>query len=271
MKKFIFTIASILAITSVFVACSSENDAINYEDYKNQRMKYEYIDFSIEMSSKVKEKKLREAEQRILDNIRIIDGKISLSHTNAEELCLEREYFEFMKFLLEDVKNPQDILMPKTRSTTLSNGETGQGGDGIGFGKETVGNLIRQYLKSGLETKCFDQYWYSRGDMTLTDSEWNGGVKQCAESRYVKPNNNTNTSFTTLEINFSNSNYHYAFGTATIYFEEKKAVGLYDYYNFDFKFFQRDDIGDELKTIGVGFVGSLYGATPYTITYGRRN
>ena len=32
MKKFIFTIASILAVTSVFVACSSENDAINYEE-----------------------------------------------------------------------------------------------------------------------------------------------------------------------------------------------------------------------------------------------
>ena len=123
MKKFIFTIASILAVTSVFIACSSENDAINYEDYKNQRMKYEYIDFSVEMSSKVKEKKLREAEQRILDNIRIVDGKISLSHTSAEELCLEREYFESMKDLLEIIKNPSKIIMPKTRSTTLSNGE----------------------------------------------------------------------------------------------------------------------------------------------------
>ena len=222
------------------------------------------------MNPQIKTKKLREAEQRILDNIKIVNGKISLSHTSAEELCLEKEYFQFMKILLEDVENPQDILMPKTRSTTLSNGENGQGGDGIGIGKETVGNLIKRYLKSGLETKCFDQYWYSKGDMTLTDEEWNGGVKQCAESRYIKPTNNTDTSFTDLKINFSNSNYHYAFGTATIYFEEKKAVGLHDDYNFDFKYFQREDISDELKTIGVGFVGSMYGATPYTITYGRR-
>lgn len=220
MKKFIFTVASILVITSVFVACSSENDAINYEDYKIHRMNYEYIDFSVEMNPQIKAKKLREAEQRILDNIKIVNGKISLSHTSAEELCLKKEYFQFMKILLENVENPQNILMPKTRSTTLSNGENGQGGDGIGFGKETVGNLIKSFLTSDLEKKCFDQYWNALGDMVLTNDEWNG-VKQFAETNY--PNQETNSNITPIQIDFySSENYNHAFGVATVYFMKKK-------------------------------------------------
>lgn len=215
MKNFIFTVASILAITSVFVACSSENDAINYEDYKNHRIHYEYIDLSVEMNPQIKTKKLREAEQRILDNIKIVDGKISLSHTSAENLCLEWEYFEAMKYLLERVENPYKIIMPKTRQIILPNGESITEDD---INKLYMDLLITEFLDSPFEKKCFNHYWYNNGStMFLTNDEW-GGIKQHAESKY-NPSNSCDTSITSSHISFyDNPTYDLALGTAEILF-----------------------------------------------------
>lgn len=264
MKKFIFTIASILAVTSVFVACSSENDAINYEDYKNQRMKYEYIDFSIEMSSKVKEKKLREAEQRILDNIRIVDGKISLSHTSAEELCLEREYFEAMKDLLEIIENPFEIIMPKTRSTTLSNGENGMG---VQSAMSILTNIVSPFLITSLERRCFYHYLGGSGDtLFISSDEW-GGIKEHAEDELKKMNTSNNGS-TSLRINFYNSVYDLALGEATVFFSGSTAVGLADLYDFNLGELQTRGVGMETLTL-IGRCFSVVGAKKFELRYGK--
>ena len=270
MKKFIFTIASILAITSVFVACSSENDAINYEDYKNHRIHYEYIDLSVEMNPQIKTKKLREAEQRILDNIRIVDGKISLSHTSAEELCLEREYFESMKDLLEIIKNPSEIIMPKTRSTTLSNGENGMGEENA---ESIIDGIIEPLLDTQLERRCFYHYLGGSGDtLFISSDEW-GGVKKHAENEYKKLNNSNNSNnegITSLSINFYNSAYNLALGDATVYFEGSTAVGLEDPYDFNSRPWLERKISLEILTrLARHF--SIIGAKPFEIRYGRYN
>lgn len=266
MKKFIFTIASILAVTSVFIACSSENDAINYEDYKSQRMKYEYIDFSVEMSSKVKTKKIHEAEQRILNNIRIVDGKISLSHTSAVELCLEREYFEAMKYLLERVENPNEIIMPKTRQIViLPNGESST--EDYIVNKVLLEQLISAFLDSEFEKKCFDHYWYGNGSkMILTENEWSG-IKQHAELKYNE--NNIDSSSNSVSISFyDNPTYNYALGTATVYFNKGKAVGLTDRYDFNaLEEGQRSEEAEKITNL-INSLGNVYGANPYDIAYG---
>ena len=91
MKKFLYPIVAISCVitTLFFIACS--NDFNNYQVVNNTRgCCYEYIYINKEMSPEVKLKNIRNAEQRILDNIEIIDGKISLSHTSAEELRIEK-------------------------------------------------------------------------------------------------------------------------------------------------------------------------------------
>ena len=266
MKKIIFTIASILAVTSVFIACSNENDAINYEDYKNQRMKYEYIDFSVEMSSKVKTKKIHEAEQRILDNIRIVDGKISLSHTSAEELCLEKEYFEAMKYLLERVENPYEIIMPRTRQVILPNGESLPEDD---INKLYIDLLVNEFLDSNFEKKCFNHYWYGNGEtMYLTSEEWSG-IKQHAESKYT-PSNSNNAGTASSEISFyDNPTYNLALGTAEIFFSGSTAVGLKDDYNFNPEAWGVRETDKEIMTRIINHMGNIYNGKVYQIRYGQ--
>ena len=75
MKQFLFTISSLIIVTSLFIACS--NDMDDYCTKTDQCIYTEYIELSTNMSPDVKLKNLKEAEQRILDNFKIVDGKIS--------------------------------------------------------------------------------------------------------------------------------------------------------------------------------------------------
>lgn len=257
MKKFTFITTSILAITFIFVACSSENGAIEFEDCETI---YEFIDFSMEMSPKVKEKKLHEAEKRILENIKIINGKISLSHISAEEIRIEEGYFEAMKYLLERVKNPYDIIMPKTRQiVVLPNGENVS--EEYITNKAMLDYLISSYLDSEFEKKCFDQYWYAQGDITITDDDWSK-IKIYAEQKHTP-----GTVVETISF-YDNPDFDYALGSATVYFDGDKAVGLSDTY--DFNPLPEGERSEEAETITrvVNNLGKIYGAKKYEITYG---
>lgn len=116
MKKLIslISLASLFAVTSVFIACSSDTDTVSVID--SQLVKdgviaddYEYIDLKEPMTQEVKLQRLYASVDRILSKLRLVDGKLSLSHTSAEELRIDKDYFEEMKRLFE--KTTPDVLM----------------------------------------------------------------------------------------------------------------------------------------------------------------
>ena len=68
---------------------------------------------------------------------------------------------------------------------------------------------------------------------------------------------------------YHSKEYALAFGRATIYYNQTgTVVGFYDYYNFDPKPWGVRSTENEMKTRSVNAVGTLYGATPFSVTYG---
>lgn len=264
MKNSLF-ILSFLSYTCgifTFLACSNDHDDFYINKLTDDN---EYIYFSKEMSTEVKMEKIKKAEKRFLDNIDIIDGKISLSHTCAEELYMEEEYYEAMKFLLENIENPYDIIIPKTRSTTLSSSEAET--EDLIFSKECVGNMILKELSSDFEKKCFTNYWYEKGDMILTEEEWSD-IKQYAEQNYTPGDTCTNK--VTKEIYFyDNPKYKYALGRSRVTFIVNNAIGFYDEYNFDSKKWGERPVLAEIITRIIGTLGYIYNGKDFLITYGE--
>ena len=271
MKKILFTISSLIVATSLFIACSNEMDEycakvdqcidIDKCIYTEQCIYTEYIELSGNISPDVKIKRIKEAERRILDNIRIIDGKISLSHITAEELLINPEYFEAMKFLLENCENAYEIITPKTRSTTLSSGENEQ--NNYFTQKDELADIITSLLESDLEKKLFLNYWYAKGDVVLTDSEWSG-IKQYAETI----NKEFYSEITEVEISFyNNENYDDALGTAYISFLRNEAIGLTDTYDFNPLEFGKRTFKAELLTRYMNILGHVYDAKEFKIKY----
>lgn len=269
MKKTNYTILSLFAVTSVFFACSSDADSFFASDNlvieDNLIINdYEYIDLSEPMTQEVKSYRVSEAEKRIVDNLKIVDGKFSLEHTSAEELRIDKDYFDAMKYLLERAENPYEVIVPKAQATTLTTGEPETGEETIG--RDAVADIILALLDSQFEKKCFTNYWYSGNDLVLEEHEWKD-IKEHAE----KKNKAYYPELERVEISFyDNDEYDRALGNASVYFLRNNAVGFYDYYNFDPKEWFERDIDAEVLTRIINTLGGIYDGKAYNITFGIR-
>lgn len=266
MKQVLFTISSLIIVTSLFIACS--NDMDDYCTKTDQCIYTEYIELSTNMSPDVKLKNLKEAEQRILDNIRIIDGKISLSHITPEELSMEQELFRTMKILFENVENPYDIIIPRTRSSILSSGESEQEEPSI-TPELAYNETLAMFgdVNSSFEKACLYHFFMGNGETkTIGSDDWSN-IKKHAESKYT--NTDPSSSFVKVQISFyDNTDYDYALGTASVTFDNKGcAIALYDYYDFDRQPEGNRSESAETATTIMSYL-SLFG-NPYEIKYGQ--
>lgn len=144
---------------------------------------------------------------RIGENARNEKGEVDLSAMSAESLNIEPVLFDLtLNFLAPYIKGEKIIGKVEeksfTRVKTRSEGDS-WGGGGIGsggtIGGGTVGGgsgevltqaeieayILAKYSKrqmfemicsvgnlSTFERKCFEQFWYAKGDMVISDQEW---------------------------------------------------------------------------------------------------
>ena len=274
-------------VSASVISCSNDEFFGFEDDYNNEFTSFsnnvtqkrlfcdQYIDIDLSCPFEGVEKekpKYEEAIRRITSKCIISDGKISLSHTTADELNINKEFFELFKSLIESIDTVPSFLTNKAFPRSRD------------YNPETIyweGFFIVYCaciaaMSSDIERKCFNQYWFARGDLTLTNEEWNGGIKQYAETQIgsnVICNSTLAYNGTTYYLHLihygNNSDYNYCFGDATVTFSSNGyACGFYDYYNFDSKpLGTRPDIA-ELITRLVNVFGHIYFAKNYKITYG---
>ena len=267
-KNLFFTLAVITAMIYAFVSCTNEFEDFNFEKKMTRAVSQEYIEIKPNMPSHLVRQNFSIALKRISDNIKIVNGKASLSHTDATDLLIEENLFELIKYVYENIDDPYDALVSETRTMTLADGEYNNGSE-VSSDKAYIYTIAKLFLDSEFELKCFDNYWFAMGDMVLTDNDWQG-IKKHAESEYANSGTNSGTNLKRVEINFyNNPEYNYALGRSGVYFEGNKAVGFNDDYDFNaLEKGIRDEFA-ELATRIVGSLGEICGAKPYKITYGK--
>lgn len=267
-KKLIFMFAVIAAMICGIVSCTNEFEEFYFDKKMSRAVSQEYIEIKPNMSSHIVRQNFNIAVKRMSDNIKIINGKVSFSHIDATDLLIEENLFELIKYMYENVDNPYDVLIPEIRTMTLADGEYQDGYYDVDL-KKLVYKAAKLFLSSEFEEKCFDNYWYAKGDMILTDNDWQG-IKQHAESEYASSSTDSNTNLKKVTINFyNNPEYNYALGHSSVYFEGNTAVGFKDLYDFNSIEEKSREVLAELGTRIVGSFGNIYGAKPYTITYGK--
>lgn len=264
-----FTFAVITAIICGVISCTNEFEDFYSEKNISRAASQEYIEIKPNMPSHIVRQNFSIAVKRISDNIKIVNGKASLSHTDATDLLIEEKLFELVKYMYENIDDPYDVLITESRTMTLADGEYQDGDYDNTVNKAVIYNIARLFLDSEFEEKCFDNYWFAMGDMVLTDNDWQG-IKQHAESEYASSSTDSNTNLKKVTINFyNNPEYNYALGNSSVYFEGNTAVGFKDPYDFNSIEENSREVLAELGTRIVGSFGNIYGAKPYTITYGK--
>ena len=136
----------------------------------------------------------------------------------------------------------------------------------------TRGNEIRD--ECGQSTMCqklIEQYWRGKGDLTLTEWQFNDIVREAATKGKVvgeKEVTFAGQSATARSISlYGSDKYAKAFGVATIYFDKAgKAIGFYDFENFDKKRFGTRPLRREIQTRAVAAL-SPKSAKAFNITY----
>ncbi len=117
------------------------------------------------------------------------------------------------------------------------------------------------------EQVFFDSYWNSNGNMNLTPNQMSN-IVNCS-GRIVNSSSTVTiggNQYTAKTVNYYGSEYKYAFGAATEYYNEYgQCVGFKDTYDFNAA---SRDWQNETITNAVGTVGSLCGASNYVISYG---
>lgn len=267
-KNLFFTLAVITAMIYAFVSCTNEFEDFILEKKMTRAVSQEYIEIKPNMPSHLVRQNFSIALKRISDNIKIVNGKASLSHTDATDLLIEENLFELIKYVYENIDDPYDALLPETRTMTLADGEYNDGSEVV-FNKASIYTIAKLFLDSEFELKCFDNYWFAMGNMVLTDNDWQG-IKKHAESEYANSGTNSGTNLKRVEINFyNNPEYNYALGRSSVFFEDNTAVGFDDTYDFNALEEGVRDAFTELGVFIVGSFGELYGAKSYKITYGK--
>lgn len=139
-------------------------------------------------------------------------------------------------------------------------------------------NIMGYALDSRFEVECFLQYWYAAGDIQLSDKRFEHikEVVKKMEIDYKEGENlvviNGQMYYEKAVSFYNNSEYNYALGTATVYFDTNgEIVGLYDEYDFDPKEWLGKDsrgVPAEIVTRLMAELEQYQGAMSYSITYG---
>ena len=143
------------------------------------------------------------------------------------------------------------------------------------YSKDEMFNLICDLGKLSIfERKCFSQYWYAKGNMKLSEFDWNGIKNATDRTGYNDPNESK--SYTVAGIKYyervvsyyNNSEFDYALGHATITFlDGGEPIGLYDDYDFNIIGADRDWKAEGI-VISINILTAIYGGKPYQISYG---
>lgn len=260
----IISLVCIVILSAVFQGCEKEDD-FSYEN--NQYLEIQNI--NKKTYSQEEKDILLKVEQRISENIKIENGKMTLSHTCAEELNIEPSLFEIFNFvILNSNIAPKYTLnhMIRLKSGGIEEENTDRG---------IIGDIIYENCGSEIEQECFDNYWSGGGYMELSENAWSG-VSSYSESIVGSGFQDGEQVIISGSIYYKNSvsfydnpEYDCAFGTATVYFDiHGNAVGFSDYYDFNSLPWGERSIVAEIGTRTIGALGEAHGAMDYSIEYG---
>ena len=157
-----------------------------------------------------------------------------------------------------------------------------------------LGNRIEGYLDSHFEKSMFENYWLKKGDIKLSDYRFGkikdflsdnkridfDAIKKDPHSKVIFEDGTKG--YKTVASFYTGKNheeYDQAFGSATIYLDEKgKVIGLNDTYDFDTRMLrnltpgERDrSVKSELQTDAVAGSAAVTGnGKDFTIKYGKQ-
>ncbi len=138
-----------------------------------------------------------------------------------------------------------------------------------------IGAEIRGYLTTEFGKAMFDNYWFSHGNVTLSDARFNDIVNNAGRvlSRNLVILSNGHVGVAQVHSFYGNNPYAAVLGAATIYYQGETPVGFQDSYDFNWRWMWgsgRRTVLNELKTRAVSVSGWMRGATPFNIIYGIR-
>lgn len=266
-KSFAIVAICCLICTGLLFQSCEKDHLFSYEDN-------EYLEIqNLNKKNYSQEEKaiLLKAEQRISENVRIEGGKMTLNHTNADELNMDEDLFNIFNYVVINSKKA-----PKSSSYNiirLKSGSTEGGDDESDRG--LIGDLIYNNCGSETEQECFDNYWSGNGDMDMSDDTWSG-VSSYAESTIGSNYQNGeqvtidgSTYYKNSVSFYGNSDYDCAYGTATVYFDSNgNAAGFSDDYDFNSMDWGERSVVAEIGTRTIGALGEAHGAEDYSIYYG---
>lgn len=268
-KKVMFAALTVIMFVvgiSVLQSCSN-NDELAIENKPNSPDSNYLCIYNItnRNSFSTNEKAIfNEAQKRIVNHLKKNDkGFWSLEHTTASELNMDESLFNIFTELYKSGQVLNSTKNMKTNKRMKTPGE---------YEMDPLSPCTQAYLListqlNSIEQKFFDNYWTSGGNMNLTQSDMQSIVNTTGRS----VNSSTTVTiggqqYTAKQVNYYGSEYKYAFGTATEYYNAKgECVGFKDSYDFNAA---ARSWKNETITRAVGSVGELCGATNYNITYG---
>ena len=314
MKHFFkFSLRIVIAIiTVIFGSCADDTfDSIDItqQSSNNDFLEIKGLSERIQKGQKLELNKqekqvLYKTFDRIVDNIKDEQGELDTSRLSASNLNIDEPLFALVyDFLIPYITGEKVVgeetssnFIPrvKTRSEGDSDGgSTGGGSIGGGemegpmtdeeiaewiklkYSKDEMFNLICDQGKLSIfERKCFSQYWYAKGNMKLSEFDWNGIKNATDRTGYNDPNESK--SYTVAGIKYyervvsyyNNSEFDYALGHATITFlDGGEPIGLYDDYDFNIIGADRDWKAEGI-VISINILTAIYGGKPYQISYG---
>ncbi|KAB4484805.1 hypothetical protein GAN57_12980 [Bacteroides thetaiotaomicron] len=283
---------------------SSNNDFLEIKGLSERIQKGQKLELN-----KQEKQVLYKTFDRIVDNIKDEQGELDTSRLSASNLNIDEPLFALVyDFLIPYITGEKVVgeetssnFIPrvKTRSEGDSDGgSTGGGSIGGGsigggemegpmtdeeiaewiklkYSKDEMFNLICDQGKLSIfERKCFSQYWYAKGNMKLSEFDWNGIKNATDRTGYNDPNESK--SYTVAGIKYyervvsyyNNSEFDYALGHATITFlDGGEPIGLYDDYDFNIIGADRDWKAEGI-VISINILTAIYGGKPYQISYG---
>lgn len=213
-----------------------------------------------------------EAQKRVSENLKRNNGYLSLEHVSAAELNMDKDLFKIFADLYAYAEINKSTLQ-MTKNKKLNSGSIR-----LKVGSEinpllpplTACEIAYGTISTQLNSKeqvFFNNYWNSNGNMNLTTNQMSD-IVNCSGRSVVSSSIVTigNTQYTAKTVSYYGTEYKYAFGTATEYYNGSgQCVGFKDTYDFNAA---SRDWKNETITRAVGTVGTLCGASNYEITYG---
>lgn len=267
-----------LIVVSLSTSCSNDlffddleySKTISYEPYV-------FVDLSktIDKYNSKDKYMFMEALNRIDQNIKIENGKATLSHLTSKDLNINREFFDFISSKLElmDTEMVKKYLIQTRRPTTRGVYDELVMHANMMIGISLV--IAQKYAEHANCPLIYDLYerWVrGKGDYTLTDSEWTdllGAINLHKPSDYGSSlyDSQSNLYYYQAGSNLNDTKYHYALGWVKCFWNTNHdCIGIHELYDMNLDP-REDDFGQYCVTYA-HIYGKLIGAKDYYVNKG---